>query len=51
MYTSVHLNVSHESYSFELFDLLLDLKLQLLVEDCLFIIKDKTFDCGNQNIH
>ena len=70
MYTSVHLNVSRESYSFELFDL----KLELLVESCIFIvkhkillivgfrmllclrlcifiIKDKTFDYGNPNIH
>ena len=73
MYTGVHLNVSQESYSFELFDLSFDLKIEILFEASVYLYssikhlivgfrmllclrlcvftKDKTFDCGNQNIH
>ena len=36
MYTSVHLNVCRESYSFEIFDLSFDLKLELLVEGSVY---------------
>ena len=32
MYTGVHLDVSQESYSFELFDLSFGLKIEILVE-------------------
>ena len=44
MHTSVYLNVSQESYSFELFDL----KLEFLVKGSVYsyIVKHKTFDCG-----
>ena len=38
MYTGVHLDVSLKSYSFELFDLSFDLKLELLlVEGSVYI--------------
>ena len=37
MYTSVHLNVSQESHSFEPFDLSFDLKLELLVESSVYL--------------
>ena len=36
MYTGVHLDVSRESYSFELFDLSFDLKIEILVEDYIY---------------
>ena len=42
MYTGVHLDVSWESYSFELFDL----KIEILVEDSAYLVKHKTCDCG-----
>ena len=32
MYTGVHLDVSRESYLFELFDMSFDLKIEILVE-------------------
>ena len=63
MCTGVHLDVSWESYSFELFDLKLECKVEgsvhlivgfrmlLCLRLCVFIIKNKTFDCGNRNIH
>ena len=37
MYTSVHSDVSQESYSFELFDLSFDLKLELLHESSVYL--------------
>ena len=37
MYTSVHLNVFRESYSFELFDLSFDMKLQPFVEGSVYL--------------
>ena len=37
MYTSVHLDVSRESYSFELFDLSFDLKIEILVEGFVYL--------------
>ena len=37
MYTGVHLNVSWEGYSFECFDLSFDLKLELVVEDSVYL--------------
>ena len=46
MYTSVHLDVSRESYSFELLDPSFDLKIEILVEGSIYLVKHKTFDCG-----
>ena len=37
MYTGVHLDVSWESYSFELFDLSFDLKIELLVKGPVYL--------------
>ena len=45
-FPGIHLNVSHESNSFELCDLSFDLKLELFVEDSVYLVKHKTFDCG-----
>ena len=50
MYTSVHLDVSQESYSFELFDLSYDLKLELLVEGSVYLYSHKTYYCGIHNV-
>ena len=47
MYTGVHLDVSRESYSFELFDPSFDLKIEILFEGSVYLVKHKTFDCGN----
>ena len=46
MFTGVHLDVSLESYSFELFDPSFDLKLEILVKGSVNLVKHKTFDCG-----
>ena len=37
MYTSVHLDVSQESYSFELFDPSFDFKTEILVEGSVYL--------------
>ena len=37
MYTGVHLDVPWESYSFELFDLSFDLKIELLVKGSVYL--------------
>ena len=37
MYTGVHLDVSWESYSFELFDPSFDLKIEILVEGSVYL--------------
>ena len=37
MYTGVHLDVSRESYSFELLDLSFDLKIKLLVKGSVYL--------------
>ena len=37
MYTGVHLDVSRESYSFELFDLSFDPKIEILAEGSVYL--------------
>ena len=37
MYTGVHLDVSQENYSFELFDPSFDLKIEILVEGSVYL--------------
>ena len=37
MYTGVHLNVFQESYSFKLFDPSFDLKIEFLVQGCVYL--------------
>ena len=37
MYTGVHLDVSRESYSFELFDPSFDLKIEIFVEGSIYL--------------
>ena len=37
MYTSVYLDVSRESYSFELFDPTFDLKIEILIEGSVYL--------------
>ena len=37
MYTGVYLDVSRESYSFELFDPSFDLKIEILVEGSVYL--------------